>query len=155
MLQSSQPITRICFEGGHGHIEKRRYYLMPAAAVEIPQGWPTIQSVVMVERERSDWKKTSHQVQYYICSLPADLEKISKAIRAHWGIENQLHWSIDVVFGEDKSRIRTGHGSENFGTMRRQTLGLLKRDTTLKKSIRLKRYHAAMDNDYLIRVLSS
>jgi predicted transposase YbfD/YdcC len=142
-------------EGGHGRIEKRRYYLMPATTVEIPKGWPTIQSVVMVERERSDWKKTSYQVQYYICSLPANLEKISKAIRTHWGIENQLHWSIDVIFGEDKSRIRTGHGSENFGTMRRQTLGLLKRDTTLKKSIRLKRYHAAMDNDYLIRVLSS
>jgi predicted transposase YbfD/YdcC len=142
-------------EGGHGRIEKRRYYLIPAAAVAMPKGWPTVQSVVMVERERSDWKKTSYEVQYYICSLSADVEKIGKAIRAHWGIENQLHWSIDVVFGEDKSRIRTGHGSENFGTMRRQTLGLLKRDTTLKKSIRLKRYHAAMDNDYLIRVLCS
>jgi hypothetical protein len=63
-------------EGGHGRIEKRRYYLMPAAAVEMPKGCPTIQSVVMVERERSDWKKTSYQVQYYICSLPADIEKI-------------------------------------------------------------------------------
>jgi predicted transposase YbfD/YdcC len=142
-------------EAGHGRIEKRRYYIMPAAAVEIPQGWPTIQSVVMVERERTDWKKTSHEVQYHICSLPADVEKISQAIRAHWGVENKLHWSMDVIFNEDKSRIRTGYGSENFGTMRRQTLGLLKRDTTLKKSIRLKRYHAAMDNDYLIRVLYS
>jgi predicted transposase YbfD/YdcC len=82
----------------------------------------------------------------------ADPEWLEANLR---GIENQLHWSIDVIFGEDKSRIRTGHGSENFGTMRRQTLGLLKRDITLKKSIRLKRYHAAMDNDYLIRVLSS
>jgi predicted transposase YbfD/YdcC len=68
----------------------RRYYLMPATAVEIPTGWPTIQRVVMVERERSDWKKTSYQVQYYICSLPADQEKISKAIRTDWGRENQL-----------------------------------------------------------------
>jgi predicted transposase YbfD/YdcC len=142
-------------EAGHGRIEKRRYYLMPASVVEVPKGWSTVQSVVMVERERTDWKKTSYEVQYHICSLPADLEKISQAIRAHWGVENQLHWSVDVVFGEDKSRIRTGHGSENFGTMRRQTLGLLKKDTTLKKSIRLKRYHAAMDNDYLTRVLYS
>jgi predicted transposase YbfD/YdcC len=94
-------------------------------------------------------------VQYHRCSLPEDVEKISQAITAHWGVENQLHWSVDVVFGEDKSRIRTGHGSENFGTMRRQTLRLLKKDTTLKKCIRLKRYHAVMDNNYLTRVLYS
>jgi predicted transposase YbfD/YdcC len=142
-------------EAGHGRIEKRRYHILPAAAVEIPKGWSTIQSVVMVERERTDWKKTSYEVQYHICSLSANVERISQAIRAHWGVENKLHWSMDVIFKEDKSRIRTGYGSENFGTMRRQTLGLLKRDTTLKKSIRLKRYHAAMDNDYLISILCS
>jgi predicted transposase YbfD/YdcC len=142
-------------ESGHGRIEKRRYYLLPAAAVNIPQEWSTVKSVVMVERERTDWKETSHEVQYHICSLPADIEKISTAIRSHWGVENQLHWSLDVLFNEDKSRIRTAHGAENFGTMRRQTLGLLQRDTTLKQSIRLKRYRAAMDNDYLIRVLFS
>ncbi len=55
----------------------------------------------------------SYGIQYYISSLSADIEKISNAIRSHWGVENQLHWSIDVVFGEDKSRIRTSHGSEN------------------------------------------
>jgi predicted transposase YbfD/YdcC len=115
-------------EVGHGRTEKRRYYLLPATAVEIPKGWSTIQSVVMVERERTDWKETTHEFQYHICSLPADVEKISKAIRAHWGIENKLHWSMDVIFGEDKSRIRKGHGAENFGTMRRQTLGLLKKE---------------------------
>jgi predicted transposase YbfD/YdcC len=142
-------------EAGHGRTEKRRYVLLPAAAVEIPKGWATIQSVVMVERERTDWKKTSHEVQYYICSLPADVEKISKAIREHWGVENKLHWSMDVTFGEDKSRIRNGHGAENFGTMRRQTLGMLKKDTTLKQSIRLKRYRAAMDNNYLLQVICS
>jgi predicted transposase YbfD/YdcC len=142
-------------EVGHGRTEKRRYYLLPATAVEIPKGWSTIQSVVMVERERTDWKETTHEFQYHICSLPADVEKISKAIRAHWGIENKLHWSMDVIFGEDKSRIRNGYGAENFGTMRRQTLGLLKKDTTLKQSIRLKRYRAAMDNDYLLKVICS
>ena len=141
-------------EAGHGRIEKRRYYAMPAAMVEMPEGWETIQSIVMVERERTYRKKISVEVQDYTSSLSADIEKIGNAIRSHWGVENQLHWSIDVVFGEDKSRIRTGHGSENFATMRRQTLGLLKKDTSLKKSIRLKRYYAAMDNDYLARVLS-
>jgi predicted transposase YbfD/YdcC len=142
-------------EAGHGRIEKRCYYILPAAAVEIPKGWSTIQSVVMVERDRTDWKKTSHEVQYHICSLPADVKRISQAIRAHWGVENKLHWSMDVIFGEDKSRIRKGHGSENFGTMRRQTLGLLKKDTSLKQSIRLKRYRASMDNDYLLQVICS
>lgn len=141
-------------EAGHGRIEKRRYYAMPAATVQMPKGWETMQSIVMVERERTYRNKTSVEVQYYISSLSADIEKISNAIRSHWGVENQLHWSIDVVFREDKSRIRTGHGAENFATMRRQTLGLLTKDTSLKKSIRLKRYRAAMDNDYLSRVLS-
>jgi predicted transposase YbfD/YdcC len=140
-------------EAGHDRIEKRRYYAMPTAMVEMPEGWETMQSIVMVEGEKTYRKKTSLEIQYYISSLSADIEKISHAIRSHWGVENQLHWSIDVVFGEDKSRIRTGHGSENFATMRRQTLGLLKKDTSLKKSIRLKRYRAAMDNDYLVRVL--
>ena len=134
-------------EAGHGRIEKRHYYAMP-------EGWETMQSIVMVERERTYRKKISVEVQHYTSNLSADIEKIGNAIRSHWGVENQLHWSIDVVFGEDKSRIRTGHGSENFATMRRQILGLLKKDTSLKKSIRLKRYYAAMDNDYLARVLS-
>jgi predicted transposase YbfD/YdcC len=125
-------------EAGHGRIEKRRYYAMPAAMVEMPEGWETMQSIVMVERERTYQKKTSLEVQYYISSLLANIEKISNAIRSYWGVENQLHWSIDVVFGEDKSRIRTGHGSENFATMRRQTLGLLKKDTSQYGTVKQK-----------------
>jgi predicted transposase YbfD/YdcC len=68
-------------------------------------------------------------------------------------VENQLHWYLDVVFGEDSSRIRKDNGAENFGTLRRLALGLLKRETSLKKSIRLKRYRASMNNDYLMKVL--
>lgn len=141
-------------EAGHGRVENRQYWLLPATTIQLPPEWSTVHSIVMVQRQRDDWQQHPTETRYYISSLPADVQRLASGIRSHWGVE-QFHWSMDVTFGEDASRIRTGHGAENFATMRRQTLGLLKRDTSLKKSIRLKRYHAAMDNDYLIRVLFS
>jgi predicted transposase YbfD/YdcC len=109
----------------------------------------------MLESEREYRNKLSTVTKYYISSLPADVEKIAGAICSHWSIENQLHWFLDVVFGEDDSHIRKDHGAENFGTMRRLALGLLQKEKSLKRSIRLKRFNAAMDNDYLLKVLLS
>jgi predicted transposase YbfD/YdcC len=139
---------------GHGRTEKRQYWLIPTTAIKIPDGWETVQSVVMVKREREDWRQTSKETHFYISSLTADVKKIGAGIRSHWGVE-EFHWSLDVTFAEDDSRIRSGSAAENFATMRRQALGILKKDTSLKKSIRLKRYHAAMNNDYLVRILVS
>jgi predicted transposase YbfD/YdcC len=77
---------------------------------------------------------------------------LARAIRCHWGIENSLHWVLDVTFQEDQSRIRQGHGPENIGLLRRLALNLLKREPS-KQSLRQKRYRAAMDNDFLVKVL--
>ena len=78
---------------------------------------------------------------------------IANAIRAHWRIENNLHWSLDVTFKEDQSRIRKAHAPENVGWLRRFALSLLKKESSLKTSIRRKRFKALMDNEYLLTVL--
>ena len=140
-------------ESGHHRIETRQCWLIAAAS--IASAWPSTKTLVMVKSERTCWNKVSTETRYYISSVPANVEKIAGAVRSHWSIENQLHWFLDVVFGEDDSRIRKDHGAENFGTLRRAALSLLQKETSLKKSIRLKRYRAAMDNNYLVKVLSS
>jgi predicted transposase YbfD/YdcC len=91
-------------EGGHGRIEKRRYDLMPATAVEIPTGWPTIQRVVIVERERSDWKKTSYQVQYYIslfCHFPKSIHTV-KELQPFFDSSYYYYQKIEQSFSPQK-----------------------------------------------------
>jgi len=75
-----------------------------------------------------------------------------RAIRLHWGIENQLHWTLDVTFAEDASRVRTGHAPQNLALLRR-TLNSLNRELSFKRSTRQKSNRAAMDNDYMLKVL--
>lgn len=70
------------------------------------------------------WNKTTREVQFYLSSLPCDAARLGRAIRAHWGIENQLHWVLDVTFKEDASRIRNGHSPENFSLLRRMAISL-------------------------------
>lgn len=99
----------------------------------------------MVYRERELRDKDSHEVVFFISSLPVSVKRLAKHLRGHWGIENSLHWSLDVTFGEDKSRIRRGNAPEIAGALRRLALSILKRDTSVKKcSIRGKRLQAGM-----------
>ena len=92
---------------------------------------------------------------FYLSSLPCDAQRIGGAIRTHWGIENQLHWVLDVTFCEDASRIRRGHGPENFTLLRRMAIGLLNQETSSKRSLKQKRKLADMSNDYMLKVLAS
>jgi len=80
-------------------------------------GWIGLKSVVMVVRTRQLWNKTTHQVQFYLTSLESDAPTVARAIRLHWGIENQLHWTLDVTFAEDASRVRTGHAPQNLALL--------------------------------------
>jgi predicted transposase YbfD/YdcC len=86
--------------------------------------------------------------------LPGDAEQLLWAIRTHWGIENSLHWVLDIAFREDESRIRTGHGPENLATIRPAALNLLRQETTSKGGVKARRLRAGWDEDYLLKVLS-
>jgi predicted transposase YbfD/YdcC len=144
-------------EAGHHRIEHRQVWAVPSSQVpDLPNlsKWRGLTTVVMVKRERRLWNKTTIEVCFYITSLAADATLLAQAIRSHWGIENSLHWVLDVTFREDRSRIRNGHGPENIGLLRRLSLNLLKREPS-KQSITQKRYRAAMDNDFVVKVLLS
>ena len=108
----------------------------------------------MVVSERQLWNKTTNQVKFYRSSLISNAKLFSQVIRGHWGIENTLHWSLDVTFSEDKSRIRKDNGPENFALLRKLALNLLNQEKTTKASNKMKRYRAAMDNEYLLKILN-
>ena len=89
----------------------------------------------MVQRERDFTQKVEKETSYYIGSIDSDAKKFGNAVRSHWGIENSLHWVLDVSFREDESRIRRGKAPENFAVLRHIALNMIKKETTLKKSI--------------------
>jgi len=119
------------------------------------QMWKGLRSLVMVASERTVGEKTSHETRYYISSLPPDAAKLAAAIRGHWGIENQQHWTLDMAFNEDRSRSRKGNAPDNFAVLRRIALNLLKLDKSKKLSLAGKRKAAGWDTAYLLRVLQA
>lgn len=145
-------------EAGHHRGETRRIWCVPVAQLgELYQReqWAGLKTVVIVERTRRLWNDTSHEVQFYLSSLEADAVKIGRVIRQHWGIENQLHWTLDVTFGEDSSRVRRGHGPENLGLLRRLALNVLNQEQSFKGSVASKRRRAGWNNDYLLKILQA
>jgi len=136
-------------EKDHGRTDKRTYTAMAAPEVVRSQ-WPDAQSIVRVCRETidGDGKKTK-EVRQFISSLPANVNRLASAIRGHWGIENGLHWSLDVTFNEDQSRIRAGHAAENSALLRRLALSILKQDTRYTNSLRGKRLRAGWETSAL------
>jgi predicted transposase YbfD/YdcC len=115
--------------------------------------WRGLQSIAMIEAERQLGDQTTVTRRYFISSLKGDAERLLKAVRGHWGIENKVHWVLDIAFREDDCRIRKGHGAENFAVLRHIALNLLRRETSAKRSIKGKRMKAALDEKYLLKVL--
>ena len=145
-------------EAAHHRQEIRQVWAVPVSQMgELykQQQWAGLKTVVMVVRVRHLWNRTTREVQFYLSSLPCDAQRIGRAIRAHWSIENQLHWVLDVSFGEDNSRIRNGHSPENFTLLRRMAISLLNQETSFKRSLKQKAKRAAMDNGYMLQVLSA
>jgi predicted transposase YbfD/YdcC len=136
----------------HGRIETRRY-CQSSDVLWLKKQWKGIQSIGMVEATRILGEKTSTERRYFLSSLPLDVARFSTAVRGHWGIENCLHWCLDVTMNEDKSRIRKGHAAENFALLRKIALNMLKRETTLKASLKGKRKAAGWEPDYLLKLL--
>jgi len=141
-------------EKNHGRTEERTYTVM-RAPTPVKRQWPDAQSVVRVCRERTDAQgKKSKEVRDFVSSLPAEVDRLAMVIRGHWGIENQLHWSLDVTFQEDESRIRVGHGPENTAFLRRLSLSILKQDTRYSDSLRCKRLRAGWQTTALEHFLT-
>ncbi len=108
---------------------------------------------IEAERYHKATGKTERETRYYISSLKPNAKRLNAAIRQHWGIENKLHWVLDVSFGEDLGRKRAGHAAENFSFLNRIALNLLKQDKTSKIGIHGKRLQAAWDHGYLLHLL--
>jgi len=143
--------------GDHGRIETRRLWCTPDIDwCEDKDQWAGVRSFAAVECERIVGEKTSCERRYFISTLDGkDAKALADAVRGHWGIENNLHWQLDVSFHEDACRVRTGHGAENLSRLRRIALNLLKRETTEKASIANKRLLAGWDHDYLLKLLTT
>jgi len=143
-------------DGDHGRIEVRRVSCSDDIDwMEDKAQWKNLRSVVMVESERTVGERTSLERRYYLTSHKPDAEMLGQMIRGHWGIENQLHWVLDMAFDEDRSRIRRGHAPHNFALLRKIAANLLKLETGLKRGLEAKRKRAAWDSGYLIRVLQA
>jgi len=141
-------------ERNRGRDETRICYVAPAPPeLRHHALWVDVQSVVMIYRECQRNGKETNEVSYFISSLPPQVKRIARYIRGHWGIENTLHWTLDVIFSEDRSRIRTGNGPEIASLFRKLALMVLQRDTSSKGSIRGKRLQAGWNEDFLEHIL--
>ena len=144
---------------GHGRIETRRCWTIDdpeqLAWLDTAGDWPGLRSVAMVLSERREGERVSVESRYNISSLESDAGRLLRATRSHWGIENSVHWLLDLSFREDESRIRTGNAPENMAIVKHMALNLLRQDQKSKTSIKARRKLAGWDNDYLLSILSN
>ena len=147
----------------HGRAETRRTWVTDEVnwlGADLLARWPGLASVAVVESVRQDLGDPAGRVtterRYYVSSRRGtDAGAMQDAVRGHWAVENQLHWQLDVSFGEDQRRIRKGHGAENFSRLCRVALNLLKQDRSVKIGVHGKRLKAGWDEHYLLRLLTT
>jgi len=132
---------------GHGRVETRWTQVMAVpATLRNLEDWKDIASIARCTRSYTEKGVEKSEVRYFISSLPAEVKKIARAIRGHWGIENGLHWVLDMYFAEDRNRARTGHAAANLGLLRRWVLSLLQRNESISGGIEKKRLQAAWND---------
>lgn len=145
-------------EKGHGRIEVRECWTLsvPECLTDIRslEDWWGLRTIIMVKLKRVVNHKISEESRYYISSLSGNAKQALGAVRGHWGIENKVHWVLDIAFREDECRIRKGNGAQNFAVLRHIALNLLKQEKTAKCGTKNKRLKAGWDENYLLKVLS-
>jgi predicted transposase YbfD/YdcC len=143
-------------ETGHGRTETRQTLVVPAPKALVQSGvWAGLATLVMVLRESVDHTtgKKAEEVRYFISSLPARARRLAAAVRQHWGIENSLHWVLDVAFNEDRMRLRDRNAIKNLALLNRLAVSLLRQDQNIKAGVKCKRKRAGWDEDYLLHLL--
>lgn len=145
--------TKKTVDGDHGRIEERKFHLFTNLNwLEQKDDWAGLSGIGVVESSVEKKGKSSFERRFYITTHTC-IDKFSKGVREHWGVENSLHWTLDVAFNEDRSTRRKGNSPANSTVLRHITLNLLKKEKTLKRSINTKRSHACINLDYLEKVV--
>lgn len=142
-------------EKNRGRIEERQVWACSLDWLDIEQveRWTDLKSLVCVKSTRTQKGKTSVEYRYYMSSLKTTVQRLAEIIRTHWGIENKLHWHLDVTFGEDLCKVRKDDAAENFSLVKKMALNLLKADTTEKLGVPNKRKLAGWSPEYLLKIL--
>ena len=146
--------THKTVDADHGRVEVRQYWTVSSIDwLEEKKDWNGLKAIGCARLTSTIRDETSCYNRYYILSQPMDAESFGKAVRSHWGIENKLHWSLDVAFREDDSRIRKESTPDNFAVIRHICMNLLKQEKTFKRGLQGKRYRAAVDSEYREKLL--
>lgn len=142
-------------DNSHGRYEKREYYVSNNVEwLAKDHKWKGLNGIGLCVSERDEGEKKTVEYSYAIYSIrECSAKEFAKYKRGHWGIENSLHWVLDIAFREDESRVRKDHSAENLNIVRHMTLNLLKQEKTCKRGIKTKRLKCGWDEPYLLKVL--
>ena len=151
------PVGHVSYDGGHGRIETRS--VRATSAIDWLKKdhahWSKLTSIIAVTATRECKDKTTEETRYFITSMEAsNPERLGQIVRAHWGIENNLHWVLDYAFREDDQRMRSGNSDANMAVVRHIALNLVKTEKTVKLGVKNKRLNAGWDEDYLLKIVT-